>query len=194
MNDLFSLIGRVALVTGGTQGIGLAIALALAKAGAKVCVNGRSEKKLAACREYFLKEGLYTNTFRFDVTDERDVDRGISSVEKTVGPVDILVNNAGIIKRVPLKDMELDDFKQVVETDLIAPFIVSKRVSAGMIEKRKGKIINICSMMSEYGRNSVAAYASAKGGLKLLTKNMTCEWAKYNIQVNGIGPGYIATD
>ncbi len=194
MNDLFNLKDKVALVTGGTQGIGFAIALLLAKAGAKVCINGRNEGKLAECREKFSSEGLNVYTFRFDVTDEADVDRGISSIEKNVGPVDILVNNAGIIKRVPLRELDLADFKQVVDTDLVAPFIVSKRVSGNMIEKRSGKIINICSMMSEYGRNSVAAYASAKGGLKLLTKNMTCEWAKYNIQVNGIGPGYIATE
>jgi gluconate 5-dehydrogenase len=194
MNDLFNLNGRVALVTGGTQGIGLAIAMLLGKAGARVCVNGRNIQKLAACREEFLKEGMDVFTIKFDVSDENDVDRGITSIEEKVGPVDILVNNAGIIKRVPVRDMDLDDFRKVVETDLVAPFIVSKRVAGKMIEKRSGKIINMCSMMSEYGRNTVSAYASAKGGLKLLTKNMTCEWAKYNIQVNGIGPGYIATD
>ena len=194
MNDLFNLNGKVALVTGGTQGIGLAIAMLLGKAGASVCVNGRNIEKLAACREEFLKEELDVFTIKFDVSDEKDVDRGITSIEKKIGPVDILVNNAGIIKRVPIRDMDLDDFRMVVETDLVAPFIVSKRVAGKMIEKRSGKIINMCSMMSEYGRNTVSAYASAKGGLKLLTKNMTCEWAKYNIQVNGIGPGYIATD
>lgn len=194
LTDLFNLDGKVALVTGGTQGIGLAIALLLGKAGATICVNGRNEEKLSGCRQKFLDEGINAFTIRFDVADEKDVDHGITVLEKEVGSVDILVNNAGIIKRVPLQEMDLGDFKKTIDTDLVAPFIVSKRVAGSMIEKRSGKIINICSMMSEYGRNSVAAYASAKGGLKLLTKNMTCEWAKYNIQVNGIGPGYIATD
>jgi len=193
INDLFSLEGRVALVTGGSQGIGLAIGLVFAKAGAKVCVNGRSNERLELCKREFAKLGLDVYTQVFDVTDEFDVDKGISQIEKDVGDVDILVNNAGIIKRTGILDMALDDFKQVVDVDLVAPFIVAKRVAPKMIEKRSGKIINMCSMMSEYGRNSVSAYASAKGGLKLLTANMTCEWAKYNLQINGIGPGYIAT-
>jgi gluconate 5-dehydrogenase len=132
-------------------------------------------------------------TLVFDVTDEADVNRGISIIERKIGPVDILVNNAGIIKRIPILDMPVSDFKQVLDVDLVAPLIVAKRVVPGMIQKKSGKIINMCSMMSVYGRNTVSAYASAKGGLKLLTANMCCEWAKYNIQINGIGPGYIAT-
>jgi gluconate 5-dehydrogenase len=139
-------------------------------------------------------EGLDVFTLIFDVTDEKAVNQGISRIEKEVGPIDILVNNAGIIKRVPILNMEVAGFKEVVDVDLVAPFIVSKRVAPGMIERRNGKIVNLCSMMSVYGRNTVSAYASAKGGLKLLTQNMCCEWAKYNIQVNGIGPGYIATE
>jgi gluconate 5-dehydrogenase len=193
MKELFDLTGKVALVTGGTHGIGLAIGLLLGKAGAKVCVNDRTEEKLEGCRKAFAKENLEVYTLEFDVTDETDVDRGISMIEKSVGPVDILVNNAGIIKRIPILDMPIEDFKQVLDVDLIAPLIVSKRVVPGMITRRSGKIINMCSMMSIYGRNTVSAYASAKGGLKLLTASMTCEWAKYNIQINGIGPGYIAT-
>jgi gluconate 5-dehydrogenase len=193
MKELFDLSGKVALVTGGTHGIGLAIGLVLAKSGAKVCVNDRTQDKLDACREEFSKENLSVFTCIFDVTNEQDVDKGISEIEKQVGPVDILVNNAGIIKRIPILDMAVDDYKQVIDVDLVAPLIVSKRVVRGMIERRHGKIINMCSMMSVYGRNTVSAYASAKGGLKLLTANMTCEWAKYNIQINGIGPGYIAT-
>jgi len=114
-------------------------------------------------------------------------------IEKNEGPVDILVNNAGIIKRIPILEMKVADYRQVIDVDLVAPLIVSKRVVPKMIEKRSGKLINMCSMMSVYGRNTVSAYASAKGGLKLLTQNMTCEWAKYNIQINGIGPGYIIT-
>jgi gluconate 5-dehydrogenase len=193
ISELFDLTGKVALVTGGTHGIGLAIGLILAKAGAKVCVNDIHEEKLLKCREAFEKEGLGVYTLVFNVTDEKDVDRGISEIEKNVGTIDILVNNAGIIKRIPILDMPLEDFRKVIDVDLIAPLIVSKRAAPNMVAKRSGKIINMCSMMSVYGRNTVSAYASAKGGLKLLTQNMTCEWAKYNIQINGIGPGYIVT-
>jgi len=193
INELFDLTGKVALVTGGTHGIGLAIGLILAKAGAKVCVNDLSDEKLHLCRDAFSREGLGVFTLNFDVTDEQDVDLGISQIEKSVGNIDILVNNAGIIKRIPILDMPVADYRQVIEVDLVAPLILSKRVAPNMILRRSGKIINMCSMMSVYGRNSVSAYASAKGGLKLLTQNMTCEWAKYNIQINGIGPGYIIT-
>jgi gluconate 5-dehydrogenase len=193
MKDLFDLTAKVTLVTGGTHGIGLAIGLVLAKAGAKVCVNDIREEKLQGCKESFDKESLNVYTLKFDVIDEKDVDKGISQIEKHVGIIDILVNNAGIIKRIPILDMSVADYKQVIDVDLVAPLIVSKRIAPGMMEKRSGKIINMCSMMSEYGRNTVSAYSSAKGGLKLLTRNMCCEWAKYNIQINAIGPGYIAT-
>jgi gluconate 5-dehydrogenase len=193
MKELFDLTAKVALVTGGTHGIGLAIGLVLAKAGARVCVNDLQNEKTDSCRNAFVKEGLDVYTLIFDVTDESDVDSGISQIEKNIGSVDILVNNAGIIKRIPILDMDIAEYRQVIDVDLVAPLIVTKRVVPGMINKRSGKIINMCSMMSEYGRNTVSAYASAKGGLKLLTRNMTCEWAKYNIQINGIGPGYIAT-
>ena len=191
--DLFDLNGKVALVTGGTHGIGLAVGKALGRAGAKICVNDRTRSRIDAAREALEAEGIDTYVLTFDVTNEAEVDAGIAAIERDVGPIDILVNNAGVIKRVPILDMPVDEFREVIEVDLVAPFIVGKRVAPGMIEKREGKIINMCSMMSEYGRNSVSAYASAKGGLKLLTANMCCEWAKYNIQVNGIGPGYIAT-
>lgn len=193
MIELFDLTGKVALITGGTHGIGLAIGLLLGKAGAKVCVNDLSEEKLQSCKQEFRNEGLDVFTLVFNVTDEADVDKGISLIEKEVGPVDILVNNAGIIKRISILNMKVEEYKQVLDVDLVAPLIVSKRVAPGMISKRSGKIINMCSMMSVYGRSTVSAYASAKGGLMLLTRNMTCEWAKYNIQINGIGPGYIAT-
>jgi len=192
-NELFDLSGKVALVTGATHGIGMAIGKALALAGATLCVNGHSEAKLEDCKKEYKKDGIDVNTFLFDVTKEEDVDRGISEIEKKVGDIDILVNNAGIIKRIPILDTKVDEFKQVIDVDLVAPFIVAKRVVPKMIAKRSGKIINLCSMMSVYGRNSVSAYASAKGGLKLLTENMCCEWAKYNVQINALGPGYIAT-
>jgi gluconate 5-dehydrogenase len=193
MKDLFDLTGKVALVTGGTHGIGLAIGIILAKAGAKVCINDIQEEKLLKCREAFKKEELDVYTLIFNVTDEKDVDKGITQIEKNIGLIDILVNNAGIIKRIPILEMKVEEYKQVIDVDLVAPLIVSRRVVPAMIKKRSGKIINMCSMMSVYGRNTVSAYASAKGGLMLLTRNMTCEWAKYNIQINGIGPGYIAT-
>ena len=193
INELFDLTGKVALITGGTHGIGMAIAKTLGAAGAKIVVNDISEDKLKSCKEEYAKSGIEVYTLIFDVTDEKAVDAGISEIEKNVGPIDILVNNAGIIKRIPILDMAVEDYKQVIDIDLVAPLIVAKRVAPGMIERRQGKIINMCSMMSIYGRNTVSAYASAKGGLKLLTANMCCEWAKYNIQINGIGPGYIAT-
>lgn len=193
MNNLFDLSGKVALITGGTHGIGMAIGKVLGQAGAKICVNDLSAERLEACKADYAAAGIDVFTLVFDVTNETDVDRGISVIEQEVGPVDILVNNAGIIKRIPILDMPVADFKQVLEVDLVAPLIVSKRVAPSMIARRSGKIINMCSMMSVYGRNSVSAYASAKGGLKLLTANMCCEWAKYNVQINGIGPGYIAT-
>jgi gluconate 5-dehydrogenase len=193
INELFDLTGQVALVTGGTHGIGMAIAKTLGAAGAKIVVNDISDEKLTSCKTEYKDAGLDVYTLNFDVTNETDVDKGISEIEKNVGPIDILVNNAGIIKRIPILDMPVADYKQVIDIDLVAPLIIAKRVAPGMIERRRGKIINMCSMMSVYGRNSVSAYASAKGGLKLLTANMTCEWAKYNVQINGIGPGYIAT-
>ncbi len=193
IQELFDLKDKVVLVTGGTHGIGMAVGTVLGKAGANICVNDIDEAKLEAAKAAYAASGIEAFTLAFDVTDEADVDAGISRIEEEVGIIDILVNNAGIIKRIPILDMPVDDYKQVIDVDLIAPFIVGKRVAPGMIKKGAGKIINMCSMMSVYGRNSVSAYASAKGGLKLLTANMCCEWARHNIQVNGIGPGYIAT-
>jgi len=190
---MFDLTGKVALVTGGTHGIGMAIAKGLASAGAKICINDISEERLDACKKAYAEVGIDVFTVIFDVTKTENVDKGIGIIEAEVGPIDILVNNAGIIKRIPILDMPVEDFRQVIDIDLIAPFIVSKRVVPSMIKRGGGKIINICSLMSVYGRNSVSAYASAKGGLKLLTANMCCEWAKHNIQTNGIAPGYIAT-
>ncbi|MDD4646517.1 MAG: gluconate 5-dehydrogenase, partial [Bacteroidales bacterium] len=192
--DLFDLSGKVALITGGTHGIGMAIGKILGQAGARVCINGRSAARLDACKEEYRLAGVDVYCLVFDVTDEKAVDQAISKIEQDLGPIDILVNNAGIIKRIPILKMDVSEFREVLDVDLVAPLILAKRVAPGMIERRSGKIINMCSMMSVYGRNTVSAYASAKGGLKLLTANMCCEWAKYNIQVNGIGPGYIATE
>lgn len=193
IQELFSLEGQVALVTGGTHGIGMACGKALAKAGAKLCINDLSDEKLAEAKKEYAKDGIDVYTVNFNVTSEEEVDKGITQIENEVGPIDILINNAGIIKRVPILEMSIKDYEQVIDVDLVAPLIVAKRIAPGMIERRQGKIINMCSMMSVYGRQNVSAYASAKGGLKLLTANMCCEWAKYNVQINGIGPGYIAT-
>jgi len=194
MNELFDLSGKVTLVTGGTHGIGMACGKALAKAGAKLCVNDIDDEKLESCKAEYAKDGIDVYTVNFNVCSEEDVDKGISQIEAEVGAIDILVNNAGIIIRVPILDMPISDFEKVLNVDLVAPLIVAKRVAPGMIERREGKIINMCSMMSVYGRQNVSAYAAAKGGLKLLTANMCCEWAKYGVQINGIGPGYIATE
>lgn len=191
---LFDLTGKIALVTGGTHGLGMAIATGLANAGAKIVINDIFPEKLENAKKEYSAKGIDVATYLFDVTNEKDVDDYIDKIEKEVGPIDILVNNAGIIKRTPLLDMEVDDFEQVLKIDITGPFIMSKRVVNSMVERKSpGKIINMCSMMSEVGRHSVGAYAAAKGGLKMLTKNMATEWAKYNIQVNGIGPGYFAT-
>jgi gluconate 5-dehydrogenase len=194
-SDLFDLKGKIALVTGGTHGIGMAIAKGLADAGARIVVNDLSVEKLENAKRDYKEKGVDAFTCLFDITDEAAVDRGITAIEKEVGPIDILVNNAGIIRRIPLLDMEVSEFELVMKTDVTGPFVVSKRVVKTMIAKGKGgKIINMCSMMSEVGRHTVGAYAAAKGGLKMLTRNMAVEWARYNIQVNGIAPGYIATE
>jgi gluconate 5-dehydrogenase len=193
--SLFDLTGKVALVTGATHGLGMAMAKGIGKAGARVVINGNSsQEKIDSAVAQFNADGIDTYGYRFDVTDEKAVIDNIGKIQDEVAPIDILVNNAGIIKRTPLAEMDVKDFEQVIKVDLISPFIVSKAVIEGMINRKSGKIINICSMMSELGRNTVGAYAAAKGGLKMLTKNMCVEWAKHNIQVNGIGPGYFATE
>ena len=193
--SLFDLTGKVALITGATHGLGMAMAKGIGQAGAMVIINGNSsQEKIDNAVAAFKAEGIQAFGYRFDVTDEEEVQNAIKRIENEVSPIDILVNNAGIIKRTPMVDMEVADFEQVVKVDLVSPFIVSKAVVKGMIQRKSGKIINICSMMSELGRNTVGAYAAAKGGLKMLTQNMCVEWAPHNIQVNGIGPGYFATE
>lgn len=193
IDEFFRLDGRIALVTGASYGIGMAMAKALAGAGATIVFNDRIPEKVAAALEEYAKDGIKAHGFIFDVTDEEAVRQSIEKITREVGVIDILVNNAGIIKRIPALEMAAADFRQVIDIDLTGPFIMSKAVAPGMIKKGGGKIINICSMMSELGRETVSAYASAKGGLKMLTRNLACEWAEFNIQVNGIGPGYIAT-
>ncbi len=192
MND-FRLDGRVALVTGGSYGIGFGIATALAEAGAKIVFNDRNPELIEKSVAEYKKLGIDAHGYICDVTDEEAVTKLIATIEKEVGTVDILVNNAGIIKRIPMLEMSAKDFRQVVDIDLNGPFIMAKACLPGMIKKGHGKIINICSMMSELGRETVSAYAAAKGGLKMLTRNIASEYGKYNIQCNGIGPGYIET-
>ncbi|MBE6942584.1 MAG: gluconate 5-dehydrogenase [Ruminococcaceae bacterium] len=191
--NAFSLEGKVALITGASYGIGFAIATAYANAGAKIVFNDIKpelvEKGLAAYKEL----GIDAKGYVCNVCDEDAVNAMVAQIEKEVGVIDILVNNAGIIKRIPMCEMTAAEFRQVVDVDLNAPFIVSKAVIPGMIKKGHGKIINICSMMSELGRETVSAYAAAKGGLKMLTRNICAEYGAANIQCNGIGPGYIET-
>ena len=189
----FSLEGKVALVTGAAYGIGFAIAEAYAQAGAKIAFNCRSQKHMDQALADYKAKGIDAKGYICDVTKEDEVKAMVADIEKELGTIDILVNNAGIIKRIPMTEMSVEDFRQVVDIDLNAPFIVSKAVIPGMIKKGHGKIINVCSMMSELGRETVSAYAAAKGGLKMLTRNICSEFGEHNIQCNGIGPGYIAT-
>ena len=190
---MFSLNGRVALVTGGAHSIGLSIGIALAKAGATVCFNCSSEESCKKGIQAYSEAGVHVHGYVADVTDEKAVQMLVAKIREDVGIIDILVNNAGIIKRIPMTEMSVQDFSKVIDVDLIAPFICSKAVIPGMIEQGHGKIINICSMMSELGRETVSAYSAAKGGLKMLTRNICAEYGGANIQCNGIGPGYIAT-
>ncbi|MBQ2248019.1 MAG: gluconate 5-dehydrogenase [Tidjanibacter sp.] len=193
MKANFSLEGKVALVTGAAYGIGFAIAEALASAGAKIAFNCRSQHHLDEALAEYSAKGIDARGYICDVTDEEGVKAMVEEIARELGTVDILVNNAGIIKRIPMHEMTTEEFRQVVDIDLTAAFIMSKAVIPAMIEKGGGKIINICSMMSELGRETVSAYAAAKGGLKMLTRNIASEYGEYNIQCNGIGPGYIAT-
>ena len=189
----FSLNGKIALITGASYGIGFALATAYAKAGATIVFNDIKQELVDKGLAAYEAEGIVAHGYVCDVTSEEQVNHLVETVEKEVGIIDILVNNAGIIKRIPMLEMSAADFRQVVDVDLNAPFIVAKAVIPGMMKKGHGKIINICSMMSELGRETVSGYAAAKGGLKMLTRNICSEFGEYNIQCNGIGPGYIAT-
>lgn len=189
----FSLEGKVALITGGAHGIGYGIGLAYANAGATVVFNSSNRESMEKGLSDYKAEGITAYGYVCDVTDESQVQAMVADIESKIGIIDILVNNAGIIKRIPMCDMTVKEFNKVIDVDLTAPFILSKAVIPSMIKKGHGKIINICSMMSELGRETVSAYAAAKGGLKMLTRNIASEYGEYNIQCNGIGPGYIAT-
>lgn len=193
IDKMYSLDGKIALVTGASYGIGYSIAKALAAAGAKIVFNDRNAEAIEKAMESYKADGIEAKGYVCDVTDEAGINEMVKQIEEEVGVIDILVNNAGIIKRIPMIEMSAEDFRQVIDVDLNAPFIVAKAVLPSMIKKGHGKIINICSMMSELGRETVSAYAAAKGGLKMLTKNIASEYGAYGIQCNGIGPGYIAT-
>ena len=189
----FSLQGKTALVTGGSYGIGFAIATGFHAAGATIVFNDINRELVDKGLKAYEEAGICAHGYVCDVTDEEAVQKMIAQIEKDVAPVDILVNNAGIIRRIPMTEMESSEFRKVIDVDLIAPFIMAKAVLPGMIQRGHGKIINICSMMSELGRETVSAYAAAKGGLKMLTRNICSEYGCYNIQCNGLGPGYIET-
>lgn len=189
----FDLTGKVALVTGGAHGIGFAIAKGLAAHGATICFNCSSQRSYEKGMAAYQAEGIDVHGYVADVTDEVAVQEMVAKIKEEIGPVDILVNNAGIIERTPMLETSAENFRRVIDVDLNAPFIVSKAVLPDMVAHRAGKIINICSMMSELGRETVSGYAAAKGGLKMLTKNIASEFGQYNIQCNGMGPGYIAT-
>ncbi len=193
MSEQFSLKGKVAFITGASYGIGFAIAKAMASAGAKIVFNDIKQELVDKGLASYKEAGIDALGYVCDVTDEAQVNATVEKIIKEAGKIDILVNNAGIIKRIPMTEMSAEDFRKVVDVDLNAPFIVSKAVIPQMIKLGHGKIINICSMMSELGRETVSAYAAAKGGLKMLTKNIASEYGEFNIQCNGIGPGYIAT-
>ena len=191
---LFDLTGRVALVTGSSQGIGLTLARGLAGAGAHVVMNGRNAAKLSAAAQALAGEGLQVTPLAFDVTNQADVTAAISRIEREVGPLDILVNNAGMTKRAPLEDFPADDWHQILRTNLDSAFFVGQAVARNMIARKRGKIVNICSVQSELGRTSIAPYAASKGALKMLTKGMCVDWAKHGLQVNGLAPGYFKTE
>jgi gluconate 5-dehydrogenase len=193
-SPLFALTGRTALVTGSTQGLGLTLARGLAEAGACVILNGRNPEKLSAAVAQLRAEGHSAHGAAFDVTHAAEIAAGLAALPEPAKAIDILVNNAGIHRRAPLEQMEEAQWREVIDANLTSAFLVTRQIVPGMIARRAGKIINTCSLMSELGRATTGNYAAAKGGLKMLTRAMATEWAKHNIQVNGIGPGYFLTE
>jgi len=192
--SLFDLTGKVALITGSSQGIGFTLARGLGQAGATIVLNGRNEEKLRKAVTTLEGETLRVHGSLFDVTRSEQIREKVSVVEKDIGPIDILVNNAGVQKRAPLETFDESDWREIIDTNLTALFLVTREVVKGMMSRRSGKIINICSMLCEMGRPSIAPYTASKGGVKMLTKAMAVEWGKHNIQANGLGPGYLKTE
>jgi len=191
---LFDLRGKTALITGSSQGIGFALAKGLAEAGAAVVLNGRDKVKLSKSADALSSMGAKVGTAAFDVTSGEATSAGIEKIEAEFAPIDILVNNAGILRRAPLLELTEAQWREVLDTDLTSAFLLARAVAPRMISRGAGKIINICSLMSEVGRPTTGGYAAAKGGLKMLTRAMATEWAKHNLQINGIGPGYMLTE
>ncbi|PAW69113.1 MAG: gluconate 5-dehydrogenase [Opitutia bacterium Tous-C1TDCM] len=193
-SPLFDLTGRTALITGSSQGLGLAFARGLATAGAAVVLNGRDEAKLAAAAAALRAEGFLAGTAAFDVTDGAAVAAAVARIEDEFATIDILMNNAGIHRRAPLAEMTEAQWREVIDTNLTSAFLVARAVAPRMIARGRGKIINTCSVMSEVSRPTTGNYAAAKGGLKMLTRAMAVEWAKHGVQANGIAPGYFETE
>lgn len=191
---MFEVKGKIALVTGSSRGLGLVLARALARAGARAVLNGRDGERLQAARRSLEAEGLAAAALSFDITDEAAVREAVEAIERDIGPIDILVNNAGIQHRAPLEEFPEEQWRRILDVNLTGAFVVSKYVAQRMIRRRRGKIVNICSLQSELGRRTIAPYAAAKGGLKMLTRGMAVDWAQYNIQANAIGPGYFITE
>ena len=191
---LFDLTGKTALITGSGRGLGFAYAEGFGACGATVVVNDIDAERAEQAAVKLRDQGISAHAVPFDVTDSGAIATAVAHVEATVGGIDILINNAGVQHRRPLEEFPEKDWRWVIETNLMAPFLVTQAVVKGMIERKAGKIINICSLTSEVGRATIAPYTTAKGGLKMLTKQMAVEWAKHNIQANAIGPGYFATE
>ena len=200
MNDMnsvlksFDLGGRTALVTGSSAGIGYALARGLAGAGARVILNSRNPQRLEEAADRLRTEGGFVLSAPFDVTDGAAVTEGIGRIEAEVGAIDILVNNAGMQRRAPLEQFEEAQWHELMKTNVDSVFLVGQAVARHMIDRRRGKIINICSVQSELGRPNIAPYTASKGAVKMLTKGMAIDWGQYNIQVNGLGPGYFKTE
>lgn len=191
---LFNLEGKSALITGSSGGLGKVLAEGLARNRVRVIINGRNPDKVNQVVEEFVLKGYKVTGAVFDVTDSEEINAAAEKIIAETGAPDILINNAGINPRYPLEDFPDEEWDAVINTNLKSAFLVSKAFVKEMIKRKSGKIINICSLQSELGRESIAPYAASKGGLKMLTRNMATEWAGHNIQVNGIGPGYYKTD
>jgi gluconate 5-dehydrogenase len=192
--DMFDLTGRTALVTGSSRGLGRVLARGLGRAGAAVVLNGRNAEALERTRAEFAAEGIPAHACPFDVTDEAQVEEGVAHVERDVAPIDILVNNAGVNLRGAFEELPAATWREVIDINLHGAFHVTRAIGRAMVKRRRGKVINICSLMSEGGRPSTAPYAASKGALKMLTRALAVEWGRHNIQVNGIGPGYFLTE
>ena len=194
MDKIFRLDGRLALITGSSTGIGLALARSLGQAGASLVLNGRNQAKLEAAAQALRGEGFTVHAVPFDVVDAAAVESAVQSIESGIGAIDILINNAGLTRRMPLQDFPIETWNQIMRTNVDGVFITGQAVARRMIERKRGKIINICSVQSELGRPGTGPYMASKGAVKNLTKGMALDWAPHGLNVNGIGPGYFKTE